>query len=56
MQPVWEWLSGYATRWHDLWEIVGALGSAAAAGVGSGSRHENEPTGKSPNTNVTARA
>lgn len=33
MQPAWEWLSDYASRWHDLWEIVGALGSAAAAGI-----------------------
>ncbi|MFJ1510943.1 hypothetical protein [Cellulosimicrobium funkei] len=33
MQPVWEWLHDYASRWHDLWEVVGALGSAAAAGI-----------------------
>ncbi|MBD5787121.1 hypothetical protein IF650_13115 [Cellulosimicrobium terreum] len=33
MQPVWEWLHDYGARWHDFWEIVGALGSAFAAGV-----------------------
>ncbi|MBX9244660.1 hypothetical protein ICW40_07530 [Actinotalea ferrariae] len=28
-----EWLSGYAERWHDTWEIAGALGSFATAAV-----------------------
>ncbi|MDF2848874.1 MAG: hypothetical protein K0R97_2856, partial [Oerskovia sp.] len=30
----WElWIHGYAKNWHDAFEILGAVGSAAAAGV-----------------------
>lgn len=30
----WElWIHGYAKNWHDAFEILGAIGSAAAAGV-----------------------
>lgn len=30
---LWTWFTGYTNRWHDTWEIVGALGSAGAAGA-----------------------
>lgn len=30
MQTAWDWLHAYAERWHDTWDIVGALGAAAA--------------------------
>lgn len=33
MQPFIDWLHSYTLRWHDAWEIIGALGSAFAAGV-----------------------
>lgn len=33
MDGFWNWLIAYTTRWHDTWEIVGALATAAAAAV-----------------------
>ncbi|GCD21171.1 hypothetical protein CTKZ_27330 [Cellulomonas algicola] len=33
MQPWWDWFNAYALRWESAWSIVGAIGSAAAAGV-----------------------
>lgn len=37
-----EWFLGYAGRWHDAWELVGALSTAAAVVVALvGIRHES---------------